>query len=137
MNVLVALAWPNHVHHARAIRWFGGVHHDGWATCPATEAGFVRVSSNTRIIADARPPAEVLALLGKMRRVPGHQFWSDDVSPAEDEAGFFARVVGYRQVTDAWLLTLAHRREGRLATFDRGIADLAGGRAERLLESIP
>ncbi|MEQ9570144.1 MAG: hypothetical protein RLN75_08135 [Longimicrobiales bacterium] len=137
MNVLVALAWPNHVHHTRAIRWFEAIRPDGWATCAATEAGFVRVSSNTRIIPDARPPAEVLALLRAMVQMPGHRFWDDDVSPAEDSAGFFARVVGYRQVTDARLVTLAHRRSGRLATFDRGIVELAGPRAAEVVEMIP
>lgn len=137
MNVLVSLAWPNHVHHARAIRWFEAIRREGWATCPATEAGFVRVSSNSRVIPDARPPAEVLALLRAMVQMPGHRFWSDDVSPAEDSAGVFARVVGHRQVTDAWLVTLARRREGRLATFDRGISELVGAEAEALVEMIP
>jgi hypothetical protein len=33
-------------------------------------------------------------------------------------------VVGYRQTTDAHLLTLATARGGRVATFDRGLADL-------------
>jgi len=137
VNVLVALAWPNHVHHERAVRWFESIRPDGWATCAATEAGFVRVSSNTRVIPDARPPAEVLALLRAMVKLPGHRFWTDDVSLTEDCAGFFARVAGHRQVTDAWLVTLAHRREGRLATFDRGIAGLVGDEAELLVEMIP
>jgi len=137
VNVLVALAWPNHVHHTRAIRWFGRVHGEGWATCPATEAGFVRVSSNTRVLRDARPPAEAIALLGEIRKQPGHHFWSDDVSPCQDTAGLFAGVVGYRQVTDAWLVTLTHQRNGRLATFDRGIVELTGRAAERLVELIP
>lgn len=72
-----------------------------------------------------------------MVQMPGHRFWSDDVSPAEDSAGVFARVVGHRQVTDAWLVTLARRREGRLATFDRGISELVGAEAEALVEMIP
>lgn len=37
----------------------------------------------------------------------------------------FEQVVGYRQVTDAHLLTLAIRKCGILATFDRGVAELA------------
>lgn len=137
MNVLVALAWPNHVHHTRAIRWFSRVRDAGWASCPATEAGFVRVSSNTRIVRDARRPAEAIALLSEMRKQPRHHFWSDDVSPCRDAAGVFARVVGYRHVTDAWLVTLAHHRGGRLATFDKGIAELVADVAEGLVELIP
>lgn len=129
MNVLVALSWPNHIHHTRALDWFSDVRGRGWATCPLTEAGFVRVSSNVRVIPDARSPRQAMELLERIRGVKGHTFWADDVSPVD--AGIdsgptaFARVVGYRQVTDAHLLTLAIRRGGRLATFDRGVTELA------------
>lgn len=95
----------------------------------------MRVSSNTRVIPDARPPQEVIALLGAMTRLPRHTFWSDDVSITAG-AGPFERVVGYRQVTDAHLLTLAIRRGGRLATFDRSVASLAPGR-EDVVELVP
>lgn len=136
MNVLVALAWPNHVHHARAIAWFGSHRDEGWATCPLTESGFVRVSSNTRAIPDARSPMEAIGLLRRMRALPGHHFWTDDVSPADEDATPFQAVVGYRQVTDAHLLTLTVRKGGRLATFDRALIDLAG-HDKTAVESIP
>jgi len=136
VNVLVALAWPNHVHHARAASWFKAVREDGWATCPVTESGFVRVSSNARVIPDARPPQKAIALLGEMTRLPGHIFWPDDVSIAGCGAGPFERVVGYRQITDAHLLTLAIRRGGRLATFDRSVTALVPGN-EAAVELIP
>ncbi len=126
MNVLVALAWPNHVHHRRALRWFeGGASAGGWATCPVTEVGFVRVSSNVRAIPDARSPAEAIALLARIRALAGHVFWPDDVSPTDVHAPAFGRLVGHRQVTDAHLLTLAQRQGGRLATLDRGLLELA------------
>lgn len=125
MNVLVALAWPNHVHHGRAIRWFGSKSAEGWATCPVTEVGFVRVSSNVRAIPDARSPAQAIDLLLRMRALTGHVFWSDDVSPADVDAHAFGLLVGYRQVTDAHLLSLARKRGGALVTLDRGILELA------------
>lgn len=137
INVLVALAWPNHIHHARAHAWFRGIRDKGWATCPITESGLVRVSSNVRVIPDARTPSEAVALLEKIRRLPGHRFWVDDVSPADSAAGPFARVVGYRQVTDAHLLTLALRNSGSLATFDRGVAELVPPGASQSVELIP
>lgn len=124
MNVLVALAWPNHVHHARALEWFASIRPGPWATCPLTESGFVRVSSNARVIPDAVNPATSIRLLNDMTKLPGHTFWEDDVSLARSENDVFGRVVGYRQVTDAHLLTLAIRRGGRLATFDQAIAGL-------------
>lgn len=130
VNVLVALAWPNHIHHARALHWFRTVREHGWATCPLTESGFVRVSSNTRAIPEAQSPQDAITLLRRLRTVAGHTFWSDDVSPAHEGTGPFSHVVGYRQVTDAHLLSLALRRGGRLATFDRGILTLVPEHAD-------
>lgn len=137
VNVLVALAWPNHVHHGRARAWLREVQEEGWATCSVTETGFVRVSSNVRVIPDAKPPQEAIAFLSRMRQIPGHVFWTDDVSPADPEALPFSRVVGYRQVTDAHLLALALRHGGCLATFDAGVRELAPRGAEAAVESIP
>ena len=124
VNVLVALAWPNHVHHEAAHRWFRRARSQGWATCPLTQTGFVRVSSNERVLPDARPPAEVLAVLEKITDVPGHVFWSDDISLCASEFVSRKRLVGYRQVVDAHLLALALSRGGLLATFDRGVLEI-------------
>jgi hypothetical protein len=135
VNALVALAWPNHVHHARAIGWFAEIRPEGWATCPVTESGFVRVSSNARVIPDARTPTRAIDLLRRMRLLAEHTFWADDVSPTDSDAAAFAGLVGHRQVTDAHLLTLAIRRRGRLATFDRGVLELAPG--STAVELIP
>lgn len=129
VNVLVALAWPNHLHHRAAHRWFGRHRAAGWATCSITETGFVRVSSNPRVIPEARTPGQALLLLRAITAVAGHEFWIDDVSPATDEAFPSERLVGYQQVTDAHLLALTIRRGGRLATFDSAVLDLAGDRA--------
>lgn len=126
-NVLVALAWPNHVHHVAAHEWFRAIREEGWATCSMTETGFVRVSSNPRATPDAFRPIESITLLQRMRSVPGHQLWDDGVSITNDVTGLVDRVVGHRQVTDAHLILLAREHDGRLATFDRGIVALASG----------
>ena len=136
MNVLVALAWPNHVHHDLAHRWFRKQQRDGWATCPLTESGFVRVSSNRRAIPGASTPAEAIVLLQQIRQLEGHVFWTDDISPAECAATPFARVASYRQITDAHLLALALRRGGALATLDQGLAELVGPDERDALEVI-
>ena len=92
-----------------------------WATCPLTQAGFVRVSSNSRVVPEARTPGEALALLKRMTALRGHHFWIDDVELARSTFVEPARILGYRQVTDAHPVALALRHRGRLATFDRSI----------------
>jgi uncharacterized protein len=59
-------------------------------------------------------------------------FWPDDVSLCD--SGVVSLTVGHRQLTDVYLLALAVRREGRLATFDRSIPvkPVRGARAEHL-----
>jgi uncharacterized protein len=124
VNVLVALAWPNHMHHEQARAWFEKNHRRGWATSPMTESGFVRVSSNRRVIPAATRPVEAIRLLAQMTRLPGHQFWTDDISIAHSKWIAAERLLGHGQVTDAHLLALTLRRRGRLVTFDRGVAEI-------------
>ncbi|HVW34365.1 MAG TPA: TA system VapC family ribonuclease toxin [Acidimicrobiia bacterium] len=137
VNVLVALAWPTHVHHGPARHWFAGHHGEGWATTPVTEFGFVRVSSNAAAVGAALTPAEALTVLAQIRARPGHRSWADDLSPTDARYVDPVRLVGHRQVTDAHLLALARRHDGRLATLDRGVADLAGGDAPTRVALIP
>jgi predicted nucleic acid-binding protein len=77
------------------------------------------------VLPDARRPSEARALLAALRSKGTHHFWADDISVVDDPFGVFATTVGHRQVTDAHLLSLAIRRGGALATFDRGILGLA------------
>jgi toxin-antitoxin system PIN domain toxin len=125
VNILVALAWPNHVHHAAAFAWFDEVGCTGFATCPVTQSGFVRVSSNKRAIPDARSPREAREILRRITSLPGHVFWPDDIEIASNDHIAWERLGSHAQMTDAHLLALAIRHDGRLATFDRGLADLA------------
>jgi toxin-antitoxin system PIN domain toxin len=127
VNVLVPLAWPNHVHPAQSRAWFAEFGMSGWATCPITEAGFVRVYSNRRVIADARSVGETVDVLKALRAIGRHHFCSDDMSPVDSPGVNFETLSGYRQVTDAKLASLAGRHGGRFVMFDAGAAAL--GRA--------
>ena len=129
VNVLVALAWPTHVHHHRAAAWFSGHAPAAWATAPITQAGFIRVSSNRKVLPDARSPGEAAAVLRAMTDLTGHELWADDVDLVRECANAFDRLRGYRQVTDAHLLAVATRHAGRLVTFDSAVADLAEDRS--------
>ena len=130
VNALVALAWDSHVHHVAIRRWFAANSSGGWATCPITESGFVRVSSNPKVLPTAISVDAARGVLSALRAIEGHSFLTDDVSIADAD---FPRIVGHRQVTDGHLLTLARRRDTSLVTFDAGLFALAGGRDVELL----
>jgi toxin-antitoxin system PIN domain toxin len=130
-NVLIALAWPQHVHHGEAHAWFSKVGREAWSTCPITQLGFVRISSNPKIIREAVSPREALALLEQMIALSAHQFWPDAIAPAQASTLSSLALVGHRQVTDAYLLALAQHRKGKLATFDGGVAELMQSHKDR------
>ena len=125
INLLVALFWTNHEQHEAAASWFRALRTSEWATCPITQAGFVRVSSNPRVFADAPSPGKALEVLEENLRHARHRFWQDDIAFADAVAPFAGLLKGYQQVTDAYLFGLAVRKGGVLATFDAGIAALA------------
>lgn len=133
VNALVALAWDSHVHHVPMRRWFAANGSRGWATCPITESGFVRVSSNPKVLPAPIGVDAARQALTAMRAAAGHVFLVDDVSVADPG---FPRVAGHRQVTDAHLLTLARRRGTRLVTFDGGLARLADDDEVELLSAL-
>lgn len=137
VNVLVALAWPNHVHHAAARSWFGQHREDGWATCSLTEAGFVRVSCNPAAVRHTITPLDAIALLGRLTRLGSHEFWPLDWSIADLPEAVANRLQGYRQVTDAMLLATAIRRGAKLATLDSGIEALVSADERPFLRVIP
>jgi toxin-antitoxin system PIN domain toxin len=133
VNALVALAWDSHVHHARMRAWFASNSSDGWATCPLTESGFVRVSSNPKVLPSAIGVNAARGVLSALRAHGGHRFLTDDVSLSDSDV---PAMTGHRQVTDAHLLTLARRSSLRLVTFDTGILTMGEGRDVELLSPL-
>lgn len=125
INVLLALAWPNHVHHSAARAWFATAHRSGWATCAVTEAGFIRVSSNRRATEDARSPGEAALLLDRMCALAGHEFLVDGVRLARRHAELGSAAHASSHVTDVHLILLAGDAGVALATFDRQAAHTA------------
>ncbi len=119
VNLLVALFDPDHVHHEAAHRWFGAEKAMGWATCPLTENGLIRLLSNPAYSTAPERPGNVADRLRAFRASGHHELWPDDVSLSD--AGFFSLAVSHRQLTDVYLLGLAKAHGGRLATFDRSI----------------
>lgn len=120
VNVLVALFDPDHVHHEAAHDWFAEHRTNGWATCPVTENGFVRVVSHAQYGAAGRP-AEIVERLRRFCTGAHHAFWPASVSIRDDRVFKPSFIRGHRQLTDIYLLGLAVSHHGCLATFDRTI----------------
>jgi hypothetical protein len=139
LNVLIALAWPNHVHHRAAHAWFSRNSRRGWATCPVTQAGFVRLSSNAAVVREAAQPLEAVALLERLVALPHHRFWSDDVGLPDLCARLHPLLIGHRQVGDLHLLGIAIRHGGVLATLDGRLPGIlpAAAKDRAAIEVIP
>ena len=140
VNVLVGLLDSAHVHHDAALAWFRTVAaKEGWATCPLTENGLIRVVShlsypNLRL--SPAQAAESLALF-KAGFPAVHRFWPDAISLTDSAIFDLAVLTGSRQTTDAYLAGLAFRNGGRLATLNGGIPWRAvRGADARLVERI-
>jgi uncharacterized protein len=114
-NVLLALAWENHEHNVIVTRWLRSV--KAFATCPITQGGFLRLSSNPAL-GFANGPADAFVSLDSITTDRRHEFWPDDLSFAESEVRRDV-IRSHTELTDKYLVALARRRRGSLATLDR------------------
>jgi len=124
VNFLVALAWPNHIAHNRAVSWFLEHKEMPFATCPITESGFVRISMNPLIVSEQTSVKAATTLLETYTLTYPHIFWADDLDIGTALSSY-RLITGHRQITDAYLLALAVKHDGNLVTFDGGIYSLA------------
>lgn len=134
VNVLVALFDPDHVHHELAHEWFAIARSDGWATCPVTENGFLRVLSSPAYGSLIARPTELVERLKRFCASGHHSFWGDTVSFRDETVFNSSFATSYRQLADLYLLGLTAKMGGRLATFDRRIplTAIVGGRSDLL-----
>jgi len=124
VNVLVSLLDSAHVHHGITLKWFRSVAvSQGWATCPLTENGFIRVVSSVSYPNLRLTPAMAATSLSLFKSgfAGIHRFWADEVSLTEAVLFDLASLTGSRQTTDTYLAGLAFHKGGRLATLDGGI----------------
>jgi hypothetical protein len=118
-NVLVALTDAAHVHHEVAVVWFTGSSQP-FATCPITQGTLLRMLLR---LGGAPDITAAMAILGALTSHTRHRFWPDDIGYG---AVLTRGLQGHRQVTDAYLAALARHHQGRLVTFDQGLAALHG-----------
>jgi uncharacterized protein len=131
VNVLIALIDEGHVHHSAAHRWFQNEGRLNFATCPITENGVLRIAGNPNYSGSPGSPVALMPAVSSLRAMPGHHFWSDDLSLLSSDLVSRDRVLSHRQITDTYLLALAVNKSGRLATLDRRLVPdaVVGGAA--------
>jgi toxin-antitoxin system PIN domain toxin len=120
INVLLALFDADHIHHALARDWLAAHIGAGWASCPITQNGFVRIVCQPAY-PKPLPPASAIALLREATSTPHHAFWPDDASILDGARIDASRIHGPRQLSDVYLLALAQSHGGCFVTFDRGV----------------
>ena len=138
VNVLIALCDGRHEHHALAARWFLDHAARGWASCPLTQNGALRIMS-APAYPGARPVAQVMAQLQNLCASPHHRFWPDALSLLDPQVLNPKHVLGHRQLTDAYLLALAVHQKGCLVTLDGAVAlqSVRGAQPEHLRRLLP
>jgi len=134
INVLIALLDVDHIHHVVARDWLASNIAEGWASCAVTQAGCIRVLSQSNY-PNAVAPAEIAQRLREATEAPFHHYWSDVPYLLSSSLVDWQWVLGSTQVTDAYLLGLAVHHGGRLVTFDHSVPRRAvrGAEQEHLL----
>ncbi len=121
VNVLIALLDADHSLHARATAWFAGHARGGWASCPITQNGCVRIMSHPGY-PNALSVRAVMERLTQAGASAFHEFWPDDISLLDAQVADSARILGPRQITDLYLVALAVRHSGQFVTFDTSVS---------------
>ena len=119
-SVLIALLDANHVHHTLCTQWLAN-QTGGWASCPITLNGCVRIMAQPSY-PNRLPMHTVVAGLQQAMLHPMHVFWADDINPLGSNALNWPMLLRPSDITDAYLLSLAVSKQACLVSLDRGIA---------------
>lgn len=120
VNVLLAIVDTQHIHHRIAHQWWSANRSAGWASCPLTENGFARIMSQVGY-KNRVTTTFAIDLLAKQMAADDHAFWPDDISLYDHVCFDRNCILGPNQITDVYLLALAVKNGGRLATLDRSV----------------
>jgi uncharacterized protein len=120
VNVLLAILDEQHIHHLVAHQWWSANRSAGWATCPLTENGFARIMSQLGY-KNRVTTTFAIDLLAEQMTADDHAFWPDDISLCDYTRFDPNCILGPNQITDVYLLALAVKNGGRLATLDRNV----------------
>jgi toxin-antitoxin system PIN domain toxin len=116
VNVIIALLDSGHVMHTSACTWLERNLSQGWASCPLTQTGVVRIMAQPAY-PNQQPAQQVAARLAEACGHSSHTFWPQQISLLQEGLICWERILGPRQITDAYLLALAVSHGGRLVSF--------------------
>jgi predicted nucleic acid-binding protein len=121
VNVLISLCDTTHEFFPKAFAWFQKNASSGWATCPITENGVLRIIGHPQFPGggSGTPEGAAIALRGMTGTVPGHQFLADDISLLTTFSTLGPMTSG--QLTDVYLLALAVKHGAKFLTLDQRI----------------
>ena len=134
VNVLIALLDENHANHGVVSDWFVSHVEQGWASCPLTQNGCVRILSQPAY-PNPLDTAEAVERLRAAVSTPYHQFVADDISLLDNAAVDGGSLLGPRQIADVYLLALAVAHGCLFVTLDKRVplATVREAREESLL----
>jgi uncharacterized protein len=121
VNILLALFHEGHVHHDVAHDWFADNGGSGWASCPMTENGLIRILGNAARVKEHLALPEIRDHFRTFCENSVHRFWPDDISLGDAERFNIAAIRGHQQVADVFLLGLAVKHGGRFVTLDQRV----------------
>ncbi|MCC6274514.1 MAG: PIN domain-containing protein [Leptospiraceae bacterium] len=136
VNVLIGLCDPNHSFHEKAWAWFDNKKKIGWATCPITENGLVRILSNPSYPNKMDDLEQAIGLLNKITQVEGHMFIPDDISFTKNEIFIDLQNTNQKHLTDIYLLGLCIKHKIRFATFDKKIPSTINPEGAKSIEIV-
>ena len=84
VNVIIALLDSGHVMHASACTWLERNLNQGWATCPLTQTGVVRIMAQPAY-PNTQPAQQVAARLAEACGHPSHAFWPQQISLLQED----------------------------------------------------
>jgi toxin-antitoxin system PIN domain toxin len=123
VNFLIALLDSDHVAHGKAHAWWVANKNAGWASCAISENGAVRIMSNRRYPGQIPfSSSDVIDALRTFVSNTDHEFWHEDISLRDEKLFAQEHILTSGQLTDIYLLALAAKHEGTLATFDQNIS---------------
>lgn len=126
VNTLIALLHFEHNFHKAAHQWWSENSQYGWASCPLTENGVIRIMSNPRYSSLVKfSISDVTSLIKGFVDNSDHVFWPDDITVIDENIFDHEMILGSNQLTEVYLLGLAVKHGGVLVSFDQSILTTA------------